>query len=106
MPIEDALPLCPECRAGLALRSHRRGAFELLASLAAILPYRCQECSHRFLMFRYAASDKAAHTATIREILATRQAIEWPRKRREFLLYGTGLLLFLAFLYFITRERG
>jgi hypothetical protein len=41
-----------------------------------------------------------------REIRATRGMIEWRRKRREVLLYGAGMLLFLLFLYFITRERG
>jgi hypothetical protein len=43
---------------------------------------------------------------TVREIRATRNALAWRRKRRELLLYGTGALLYLVFLYFITRERG
>jgi hypothetical protein len=37
--------------------------------------------------------------------MSTRQSIQRKHARREFLLYSTALLLFLAFLYFITRER-
>jgi hypothetical protein len=98
--------LCPKCKTDHAHRSHRRGPLELLASLVAIYPYRCRECGHRFLTFRYAAPDQAAGTSTVREILSTRRHIEWRRKRREFLLYGSGLFLFLVFLYYITREHG
>ena len=31
--------------------------------------------------------------------------MNWKRRRREFLLYGWALLLFLMFLYFLTRAR-
>jgi hypothetical protein len=41
-----------------------------------------------------------------REVTATRGAIQWRRRRRELLLYTGGFLLFVAFLYFITRERS
>jgi len=39
-------------------------------------------------------------------VQATRGAIEWKRRRRELLLYAGGFILFVLFLYFITRERG
>lgn len=41
-----------------------------------------------------------------REIKATRHAMKAKRKRRELLLYGTAIILFLTFLYYITRDRG
>jgi hypothetical protein len=79
---------------------------ELLASLIAIYPYRCRDCGHRYLKFRYAEPDPGPSNHGEREIRATRNALTWKRKRREFLLYGVGILCFLAFLYFITRDRG
>jgi len=97
---------CPKCKTDHAHRSHRRGPLELVVSLVAIYPYRCRDCGLRFLKFRYAAPGKMPSTSSEREIRSTRHALQWKRKRREFLLYGAGMLLFLAFLYFITRERG
>jgi hypothetical protein len=41
-----------------------------------------------------------------REVSATRRAMEWRSKRREMLLFGGGFLLFLLFLYYVTRQRG
>ena len=78
---------------------------ELAASLIAIHPYRCRDCGHRFLQFRYAEPEGLPQTGPEREIRSTRNSLVWKRKRREFLLYGAGMLFFLAFLYFITRER-
>jgi DNA-directed RNA polymerase subunit RPC12/RpoP len=98
--------VCAKCKTDQAHRSHRRGVLELLGSVVAIYPYRCRDCGHRFLKFRYTTTDKTPGTATEREIQATRTSMAWKRKRREFLLYGAGILLFVVFLYFITRERS
>jgi len=98
---------CPKCKTDHFHRSHRRGLWEHLASMAARYPYRCQDCGYRALQSRYAAEDAAAgQVPKDREVKATRGAIQWRRRRREFLLYTGGFLLFLAFLYFITRERS
>ncbi len=100
--------LCTKCKADRAHRSHRRGVLELAASFFGYYPYRCGDCGHRFLQFRYseALNTVPAKSSTEREIRATRTALRWRQKRRDFLLYGSGVLLFLVFLYFITRERG
>lgn len=80
---------------------------ELVAGWAAIYPYRCKDCGHRYFRFRYAEpADPGPANSAEREVRATRNVVVWKRKRREFLLYGAGVLCFLAFLYFITRERG
>ena len=98
--------ICPKCKADRAHRSHRRGFLEHLVGLLPFRAYRCHGCQHRFLRFRYAVEPPAPSTAPAeREVKATRSAIEWKRKRREFLLYGFGLMLFLAFLYYLSRER-
>ena len=98
--------LCPKCKTDHAHRSHRNGLIERLAALFARYPYRCRDCGHRFLRFRYkvpgVGSGEPA-TSAEREIRAVRVRIQWQRKRRELLLYGSGILLFLVFLYYITR---
>lgn len=99
--------LCPKCHNDRAHRSHRNGLKEHLASLAAYYPYRCRECKHRFLRSRYATPDlpPSQHRSTEREIRATRRAKDWQRKKRNITIYGVALLLFLVFLYLVTRDR-
>ena len=103
--VEWDLVLCPKCKKDSAHRSHRRGFVEYVVGVAGFYPYRCQDCQLRFLHFRYASIAQAA-TGVEREIRATRGAIKAKRKRRELLLYAAAVVLFLAFLYYITRERG
>jgi hypothetical protein len=99
--------LCPKCKTDHFHRSHRRGPWEHLASLVARYPYRCRDCGFRALQSRYAAEGvDAGEVPKDREVQATRGAIEWKRRRRELLLYAGGFLLFLVFLYFITREHS
>ena len=98
--------VCPNCKTDQAHRSHRRGPWEQILALVAIYPYRCHACEQRFLRFRYAESAlPVPASGAEREVRATRRSIKWRRKRRELLLYGTGFLVFLAFLYYITRQR-
>ncbi len=98
---------CPKCKSERAHRSHRKGFLELVAGWVAVYPYRCKGCGHRYLRFRYAKlPDPGPANSSEREIRATRKAMARRNKRREFILYGVGILCFLAFLYYITRERG
>jgi predicted Zn-ribbon and HTH transcriptional regulator len=97
--------LCPRCKADHAHRSHRKGVVERLGSWIGYYPYRCRECGYRFLQFRYAIPPESPgkHSETEREIRTTRVRIRWKRKKRALLLYGFGALIFLSFLYYITR---
>jgi hypothetical protein len=99
--------LCPKCKTDSAHRSHRRGAVERLVSVFGYYPYRCAGCKHRFLHFRYSVPPPGTgeHASVEREIKTTRARIQWKRKRRELLLYASGLFLFLCFLYYITRAN-
>jgi hypothetical protein len=99
---------CPKCKADHAHRSHRKGLAERLASLLVFYPYRCDACQHRFLRFRYALPEvvAAGETSNVPALKAARVSKQWKRKRREFLLYGSALLFFIFFLYYITRERA
>jgi hypothetical protein len=85
---------------------------ESVASVAGFQPYRCHECKHRFLSAAYLGAltskrDKTggAIAEAERDIRATRSSLEWKRKRRDFLILLAAVLLFLAFLRYITREK-
>jgi hypothetical protein len=86
---------CPKCGSDAVKRSHRQGLNERLASLFLRYPYRCRKCDHRFLLFGtgigHSSNSKTEHSK---------------KRRREVLLYGLGVLLFLALLSFIVRERN
>lgn len=45
------MPNCPRCGMWSVKRAPRRGLREYVLSLLTIGPYRCQFCSHRFLVF-------------------------------------------------------
>jgi len=100
--------LCPKCKTDRAGRSHRRGLLEYGASVLGYYPYSCRGCHLRFLRFRKAPLEErvVAHPGVEREIKATRDAMKSKRTRRELLLYGAAVVLFLSFLYYITRDRG
>jgi len=98
--------ICPKCHTDRAHRAHRTGIREHIAALFSRHPYRCHECGFRFLVNRYGVvPSDGPLTPAEREIRNTRTALRRQRSRREFLLYTSALLLFLLFLYFITRER-
>lgn len=99
--------VCPKCKKDNAHRSHRKG-LERLAGLVGYYPYRCRGCGNRFLHFRYAppAESSGPHSETEREIRATRVRVRWKRKKLTLVLYGISALIFLSFLYFITRPAG
>jgi len=96
--------VCPKCKIDHAHRSHRRG-LEHVAGMFGYYPYRCRECGNRFLHFRYAddAAPAKGRSHAEREIRSNRTRIRWQRKKRVLMLYGFGALVFLSFLYFITR---
>jgi len=100
--------LCPKCKKDQSHRSHRRGLIEHGVAVVGYYPYHCRSCDLRFLRFRAAPIDETAveHPGVEREIKATRATRTAKRKRREVLLYGAAIVLFLAFLYYLTRDRG
>lgn len=97
--------LCPKCKSDSAHRSHRVGLKERLTSMVGYVPYRCRQCSHRFLGFRYSLPERVAPPVrgAEREIAATRGSLRWRQRRRELLLYGSALALFVVILYYLTR---
>jgi len=96
---------CPKCKIESAHRSHRVGVKERLISLLGFVPYRCRQCSLRFVAFRYAISqpDAPPVRGAERDIAATRGSMRWRQRRRELLLYGSALAVFAVVLYYLTR---
>jgi hypothetical protein len=97
--------ICRKCKTDHAHRSHREGRKDYALSLFQYYPYRCQKCMIRFFERRIEPREEAP-TATETEIRATRGAYRRTQKRREFLLYGSALLCFVVFLYFVTRPAA
>jgi len=99
--------LCPKCKTDHAHRSHRRGWFENSASLFRYYPYRCSQCNYRFLKKREEVGEPlGAEQPGEREIRATRASNNRSRRQRNFAIFSAAVLIFLGFLYLITRERG
>jgi hypothetical protein len=99
--------ICPKCKTDHAHRSHRGGLKDYAFGIFQYFPYRCKECGFRFFEPRYRppkSTEKPSSTET--EIRATRAGYRWKQKRREFLIYGAAILVFLVFIYFLTRDRG
>ncbi len=98
--------LCPKCKIDTAHRSHRVGLREHLTSIVGYVPYRCRQCSHRFLTFRYSVPEPLSPPArgAEKEIAATRGSLRRKQRRHELVLYGSALALFVVILYYLTRE--
>ncbi len=95
--------ICPKCREDRAHRSHRSGLKEWAASLFGYYPYRCGKCGQRSVIARNAADATGAIQS---EIVRTQRRLKRARKRLEALVYGSALLVFLAVLYYITRQHA
>ncbi len=97
---------CPKCKADAGHRSHRRNVRDFLLSLFGWYPYRCK-CGHRFSQRRDFVLPAGTSVKMVEsEIRTTRAAALRSIRRRELLLFGGALLLFAAFLYYLTRERA
>jgi hypothetical protein len=96
--------ICPKCKSDRGHRSHRQGVKEYVGGLFQYYPYRCRGCGHRFFVSSSETAEEP--TATETEIRATRSKYQRKQHRREFLLYGSALLIYVGFLYYITRYHG
>jgi hypothetical protein len=97
--------LCPKCKIDTAHRSHRVGLRERLTSIVGYVPYRCRECRHRFLGFRYSLREPAPPACGAeKEIAATRGSLRRKQRRHELVLYASALAVFVVILYYLTRE--
>jgi hypothetical protein len=90
--------ICPKCSSDAVKRSHRQTLKERVASFLMLYPYRCRKCDTRFLRLRTPGGTSRGGSDNRIE--------PWKKSRREILLYGVGVLFFLALLSLIVRERN
>ncbi len=83
--------VCPKCKSEAVKRAHRDGLLEWFGGLFSVFPYRCRKCDHRFTRYR-------------KNIDSENKTRPRQKRRREILLYGVCILIFLALLSFIIRE--
>jgi proteasome lid subunit RPN8/RPN11 len=96
--------ICPRCGSRQVRRSRRTGPIERLREVFGFYPYRCHEClSRSFLKTSFDLLERARSGSRKRpeERKRLRQ-----RTRREMLLWGGGILGFLAILYCMIRDTS
>jgi len=96
--------VCPRCGSTHLRRSRRKGAIERWREVFGVSPYRCHECLSR--SFLKTSSDLLERARSHGQQRPERRRGALRRTRREMLLWGCGILGFLAFLYFVMRETG
>lgn len=100
-PQRDAI--CPRCGSTHLRRSRRTGLIEQVCAAFGVYPYRCHECLSRPFLKTSSLLDRARSSRKKRPE-ERRRARE--RTRREVLLWGGGILGFLAILYYLVRDTG
>ena len=123
--------VCPLCGCKHVRRSPRRGLVERFRSLFSFYPYRCLGCSSRSFLRTSSSLLQPKRTTGLTEhfgeILGlrtgrwrrsvsrfflyprkwlARRRRPWYRTRREMLLYGSGILGFLALLSLLIWATG
>jgi len=96
--------ICPKCGSEHLRRSHRTGPIERFCGVFGFHPYRCQECLSRFFLRTSSDLVERVRSSPRRRPEERRRARE--RTRRETLLWGGGILGFLAVLYYLVRDTG
>ena len=95
---------CPRCGSTLLRRSRRAGPIERLRGIFGAYPYRCQECLSR--SFLKTDPDLLERARSSRRKRPEERKRAWQRTRRDFLLWGGGIIGFLAILYYLIRDTG
>jgi proteasome lid subunit RPN8/RPN11 len=95
--------ICPRCGSTHLRRSRRTGPVERVCAVFGFYPYRCHECLSRPFLKTSNLLERA-RTSRRKRPEERRRARE--RTRREILLWGGGILGFLAILYYLIRDTG
>ena len=100
----QAEPVCPRCGSKHLRRSRRTGALEQLRGVFGFHPYRCHECLSRSFLKTSPNLLRLARSRGRKRPEERKRARQ--RTRREILLWGGGVLGFLAILYYLIRDTG
>ena len=96
--------ICPRCGSKHVRPSRRTGPIERLRGVFGFYPYRCHECLSR--SFLKTSSDLLERARSRSQGRPEERRRARRRTRREILLWGGGVLGFLAILYFVIRDTG
>ena len=97
-------PICPRCGSKHLRRSRRTGLIERLRGIFGLHPYRCHECLSRSFLKTSPDLFELARSGRRKRPEERKRARQ--RTRREVLLWGGGILGFLAILYYMIRDTG
>ncbi len=102
-PPQPRESICPRCAGKNLRRSRRVGLIEQFCAVFGFYPYRCNECLSRSFLKTYTLLDclQSGPHKRPEERKRVRQ-----RTRREILLWGGGILGFMAILYYMVRDTG
>lgn len=103
-PEQQTETLCPKCGSKHLRRSRRTGPIERFREFFGFYPYRCHECLSRSFLKTSSDLLERARSSPRKRPEERRRARE--RTRREMLLWGGGILGFLAILYYLIRDTG
>jgi len=96
--------VCPKCGSKQVQRSRRTGPVERLRAVFGSFPYRCDECLSR--SFLNTSSPLLERGRASRRKRPEERKRARQRTRREMLLWGGGILFFLALLRYLIRDTG
>jgi proteasome lid subunit RPN8/RPN11 len=96
--------ICPRCGSKHVRRSRRTGPIERFREVFGYYPYRCHECLSR--SFLKTSSDLLERARSSPRKRPEERKRAQQRTRRELLLWGGGILGFLAILHYLIRDTG
>ena len=96
--------ICSRCGGKQIRRSRRTGPIERFCEAFGYYPYRCHECLSRFFLKTSYGLLEGIGSGSTKRPQERKRAFE--RTRREVLLWGGGILGFLAVLYYCVRDTG
>jgi proteasome lid subunit RPN8/RPN11 len=96
--------ICRKCGSKHLRRSRRTGSIERLRGVFGFHPYRCHECLSRSFLKTSPDLFELARSGRRKRPEERKRARQ--RTRREVLLWGGGILGFLAILYYMIRDTG
>ena len=95
--------ICPNCGSKHLRRSRRTGPIERFCAVFGFYPHRCHECLSRFFL---KTSNLLERVQSIPRRRPEERRRVRERTRREVLLWGGGILGFMAILYYLVRDTG
>ncbi len=95
---------CPRCGSKHIQRSRRSGPLDQLRGILGFYPYRCHECLSRSYLKTATSLWESVRQHPRKRPEERRRARS--RSRREILLWGGGIVGFLAILRYLIRDTG